>query len=179
MKEQIAAKTYARSILELGQEKGVNVAEELLKLTEVINSSEQLENVMFLDVFTAEEKKDVFKSVATKAGLSPLIMQSVHYLIDEKRAGLLPLITKEIMIIDDEKKGFMRGVIEGSETQADPKVVAQVTAFLKSKLGREPHISYEQNPQITAGYRITVDDLQLDASLENQLDQFKKSVISE
>lgn len=179
MKEQIAAKTYARAILELGGEKGSNLAEELIKLTEVINSSEQLENVMFLDVFTADEKKEVFKAVATKAGLSTLLQQSVQYLIDEKRAGLLPLITKEAMIIDDEKKGFMRGVIEGSEVQADPKVVAQVKAFLKSKLGREPQMDYQQNSQISAGYRITVDDLQLDASLENQLGQFKKSVISE
>lgn len=179
MKEQIAAKTYARSILELGAEKNVHVADELIKLTEVINSSEQLENVMFLDVFTAEEKKEVFKAVAAKAGLSVLIQQSVQYLIDEKRAGLLPLITKEAMIIDDEKKGFMRGVIEGSESQADPKLVAQVKSFLKSKLGREPQMTYEQNANISAGYRITVDDLQLDASLENQLNQFKKSVISE
>ena len=179
MKEQIAAKTYARSILELGAEKNQNVAEELIKLTEVINSSEMLENVMFMDVFTAEEKKDIFKSVAAKAGLTPLLQSYIQYLIEEKRIGLLPLITKEAMIIDDEKRGFLRGVIEGSEAQADPKVVAQVKAFLKSKLGREPHMDYHQNTQISAGYRITVDDLQLDASLENQLDQFKKSVISE
>ena len=73
----------------------------------------------------------------------------------------------------------MRGVIEGSESSADPKLVEQVKAFLKTKLGREPQIDYLQNNNITAGYKITVDDLQLDASLENRLNQFKKSVISE
>lgn len=179
MKEQIASKVYARAILEIGQEKSVNLAEELIKLTEVINSSEQLENVLFLDVFTAEEKKEVFSAVATKAGLSKVLQNAIQYLIDEKRTNLIPLISKEAMIIDDERRGFMRGVIEGSESSADPKLVEQVKAFLKTKLGREPHIDYLQNNNITAGYKITVDDLQLDASLENRLNQFKKSVISE
>lgn len=179
MKEQIAAKTYARAILELGKDKGTNVAEELIKLTEIINSSAQLENILFLDVFTADEKKDVFKSIATKAGLSALVTQYVQYLVDEKRMNLLPLITKEVMILDDERRGFLRGVIEGSEAEGDAKMIAQVKAFLKTKLGQEPQMEYQQNNQISAGYRITVDDLQLDASLENQLNQFKKSVISE
>lgn len=179
MKDQIASKIYARAILEIGQEKSVNLAEELIKLTEIINSSAQLENVMFLDVFTAEEKKEVFTAVAGKAGLSQELQKSILYLIDEKRTNLIPLISKEAMIIDDERRGFMRGVIEGSEVNVDQKLVEQVKAFLKTKLGREPQIDYVQNNSITAGYKITVDDLQLDASLENRLNQFKKSVISE
>lgn len=179
MKEQIAAKTYARSILELGQEKGANVADELMALTEIINKSEQLENVLFMDIFTIDEKKSVFGDIAKKAGLSTLTSQAVQYLIEEKRIGLLPLISKEAMVIDDERRGFLRGVIEGAEAQVDPKVIEQVKKFLKSKLGREPHITYSQNSQISAGYRVNVDDLQLDASLDNQLSNFKKSVISE
>ncbi len=179
MKEQQVAKAYARSILELGEDKGTKIVDEMVRLTETINASGALENVLFMDVFTIDEKKAVFGDIAAKIGLSPLLQHAVFFLIEEKRAGLLPLIIKEAVVLDDDRRGFLRGVVEGAEAHADPKVVEQIKAFLKKRLGREPQLSYSQNANISAGYRVTVDDLQLDASLDNQLEQFKKSVISE
>ncbi len=179
MKEQAVARVYAKSLLELGDEKNVKIADELTRLTEVINKSNDLENVMFLDLFTLEEKKVVFLEVAKKLNLSPITTETVKYLIDEKRIGILPLIFKEIIVMDDERKGFMKGTIEGTEVQVDPVFKAKIESFLKKKFGREPHLDYVQNNKISAGYKVTVEDLQLDASLDNQLEQFKQSILSE
>jgi F-type H+-transporting ATPase subunit delta len=179
MKDQSIAKVYAKSFLELGDDKKIKIADEMIKFTEVINKSNDLENVLFLDVFTSEEKKAIFSEVAKKLNLSDLSTLAVQYLIDEKRIGLLPLIIKEIIVIDDERKGFMRGTIEGSEIQIDPAFKSKIESFLKTKLGREPHLDYVQNNKISAGYKVTVEDLQLDASLDNQLEQFKQSILTE
>ncbi len=179
MKEQSVAKVYAKSFLEIGDEKKIKIADEMVALTELINKSNDLENVLFLDVFTLEEKKTIFTEVAKKLNLSELATEAVKYLIDEKRIGILPLIIKEIIVIDDERKGFMRGTIEGSDAQIDPAFKTKIESFLKTKLGREPHLDYVQNNQISAGYKVTVEDLQLDASLDNQLEQFKQSILSE
>jgi F-type H+-transporting ATPase subunit delta len=179
MKEQSVAKVYAKSFLEIGDEKKIKIADEMVALTELINKSNDLENVLFLDVFTLEEKKTIFTEVAKKLNLSELSTEAVKYLIDEKRIGILPLIIKEIIVIDDERKGFMRGTIEGSDAQIDPAFKTKIESFLKTKLGREPHLDYVQNNQISAGYKVTVEDLQLDASLDNQLEQFKQSILSE
>lgn len=179
MKEQAVARVYAKSLLELGDEKNVKIADELTKLTEVINKSNDLENVMFLDLFTLEEKKVVFLEVAKKLHLSQITTETVKYLIDEKRIGILPLIFKEIIVMDDERKGFMKGTIEGTEVDVDPAFKAKIESFLKKKFGREPHLDYVQNNKISAGYKVTVEDLQLDASLDNQLEQFKQSILSE
>lgn len=179
MKEQAVAKVYAKSLLELGDEKNVKIADELTKLTEVINASNDLENIMFLDLFTLDEKKTVFTEVAKKLNLSQITTETVKYLIDEKRIGILPLIFKEIIVLDDERRGFMKGTIEGTEAQVDPAFKAKIESFLKKKFGREPHLDYVQNNKISAGYKVTVEDLQLDASLDNQLEQFKQSILSE
>ena len=179
MKEQSVAKVYAKSMLELGDEKNIKIADEMIKLTEVINKSNELENVLFLDVFTLDEKKSIFTEVAKKLNLSQLSTEAVKYLIDEKRIGILPLIIKEIVVIDDERKGFMRGTIEGSDAQIDAGFKTKIEAFLKTKFGKEPHLDYVQNNKISAGYKVTVEDLQLDASLDNQLEQFKQSILSE
>ena len=92
MKELSIAKVYAKSFLELGDEKKIKLADEMIKLTEVINKSNDLENVLFLEVFTLEEKKSIFSEVAKKLSLSQLSVEAITYLIDEKRIGLLPLI---------------------------------------------------------------------------------------
>ena len=179
MKEQSVAKVYAKSLLELGDEKKVNIADELTQLTEVINKSNELENIMFLELFTLEEKKNVFVEVAKKLNLSQITTETIKYLIDEKRIGILPLIIKEVIVMDDERKGFLKGTIEGNGAQVDPAFKAKIESFLKQKLGRDPQLDYVQNSNISAGYKVTVEDLQLDASLDNQLEQFKQSILGE
>ena len=179
MREQAVARVYAKSLLELGDEKKVKIADELTALTEVINKSNELENVLFLELFTLEEKKVVFNEVAKKLNLSPITTGTINFLIDEKRVGILPMIIKEVIVMDDERKGFMKGTIEGPGPEIDPAFKAKIESYLSKKLGRTPHLDYVSNANVTAGYKVTVEDLQLDASLDNQLEQFKQSILSE
>jgi F-type H+-transporting ATPase subunit delta len=178
MKDIQTAKFYAQAAIELGKENNVDMAGELTKLTEVINASNDLENVLFLDVFTNEEKSDVFKTLATKLGLSTVTTTIVNFLIEEKRINSLPLIYKELMVIDDHEKGFIRGVIEGSESSISDEAKNKIMAVIKAKLNKEPVLEYAKSETVTAGYRVTVEDLQLDASIDNQLKSFKESVLN-
>ena len=177
MKEKITAKIYAKSFFELGKEVKVDISAELTKLTEVINSSNNLENVLFLDVFTADEKFDIFNTIANKMNLSSLVKNAVNYLIQEKRINLLPLIIKEIIVLDDHERGFIRGTIEGSDEVENVEFAKKVKEYLKGKVGMNPELTYVQNKNITAGYRVTVEDIQFDASIDNQLEKFKESIL--
>jgi len=178
MKDKTIAKVYASTFIELGKSEGVNVAEEIISLTEVINLSNDLENVLFLDVFTIEEKEDIFSSIAEKINLSKILKSAVLYLIREKRISLLPLITKEVIVIDDEEKGFLKGTIEGSEDSISEDYKAKLLLEIKKHLGSvEPVLDYVKTSSITAGFKVTVGDLQLDATIDNQLKSFRDSVL--
>jgi len=179
VKDNNTAKVYAKTLDLLGQEKGVDFAKELTTLTEVINTSNDLENVMFLDVFTVEEKIAVFNDIASKVSLNPLVASSVKYLITEKRISLLPLIFKEIVVMDDDKKGFLRGTIEGSSSQISDEEVAKLKKAITSKVGnKELKLDYKENKNITTGYKITVADYQLDATVDNQLQNLKQTILN-
>jgi F-type H+-transporting ATPase subunit delta len=65
VKEQNVAKAYATAMYDLAKEKGVDIATELIKLNELINKNNNLENVLFLDVFTPEEKTAVMNETWT------------------------------------------------------------------------------------------------------------------
>lgn len=179
MKEQIVSKAYAQSLTELARDANVDAAKELTDLSILINENNNLENVLFLDVFTVEEKISVMEEVLSKLKVSAIVKNFVNFLINEKRISIFPLIFKEVIVIDDHNKGFLRGTIEGSESDVSAEFKAKMTAYLKEKLGLTTELSYVKNEGITAGYKVTVEDLQLDASLENQLVKFKDSVLSE
>lgn len=178
MKEAIVAKAYAQALIQLGESHDANVAKELTTLTEAINSSNNLENVLFIDVFTIEEKASVLDAVMAKLKLSAITTNFMKFLMQEKRIHLFPLIFKEVIVIDDHKRGFLRGTVEGSEDSANAAFVEKIKAYLQQKIGKSIELTYSKNQEISAGYRVTVEDLQLDASLENQLNQFKDSVLN-
>jgi F-type H+-transporting ATPase subunit delta len=178
MKEQIIAKAYAQSLVELSDELKLDLAGELTKLNEAINKSNDLETLLFLDVFTGEEKASVLDAVMGKLNLSQVTKNFMQFLIQEKRIGLLPMIFKNVIVIDDHRKGFLRGTIEGNEESIPADVKNKLKAYLQQKLGREAILEYVKNENVSAGYRVTVEDLQLDASLENQLEKFKESVLN-
>ena len=73
MKEQIIAKAYAQSLVELSEELKLDLAAELTTLNIAINKSNDLETLLFLEVFTAEEKLSVLDTVMEKLGLSSLV----------------------------------------------------------------------------------------------------------
>ena len=178
MKEQIIAKAYAQSIVELSEELKLDLAKELTTLSEAINKSNDLETLLFLDVFTIEEKLSVLDIVMDKLSLSQIIKNFLHFLIQEKRIGLMPMIFKNVIVIDDHKKGFLRGTIEGSDDSIPEDVKEKLKAYLHQKLGKEAILEYKKNENLSAGYKVTVEDLQLDATLENQLEKFKESVLN-
>lgn len=178
MKNGNMTRAYANAILELAKEQKVAAVEEFILFTELINSSSDFENVLFLDVFTVEEREEVLKAIFEKEKFSDLLKSFILFLVTENRISFLPLIFKEMIVIDDYEKGFIRGTIEGRDAQADQASVDKIIAFLKDKLAINPELKYSQNKNITAGYKVTVQDYQIDATLDGQLTELNKDIIN-
>ena len=179
MSESQIDKAYAVAAIKLGEEAGVDVPKELTALTEVINSSNDLENLLFLSIFTTDEKKEVLGEVFKKVTLSPIVKNFIHFLIEEKRIGQLPMIYKEMMVLDDHNKGFLKGVIESADGQVDEGIKNQLLELMKKKLNANIELTVKTNDRITAGYKVTVGDLQVDATIDNQLEQLKRQILAE
>ncbi len=172
------ARAYAQALVDLGEEKGFDIVSELTIMTEAINGSNDLENLLFLEVFTIEEKKSVLRALLKKMSLSPLAVSFFSFLCQEKRLGLFPLIFKEVIVIDDDRKGFMKGDVLGREAKIDSKEIKKLAEFVGQFLGKKVQLQYEPSDEVTAGYRVSVGDLLWDATVDHQLEEFKKTVLS-
>ena len=171
--------TYAKAITQLAEEKKLDIAKDLTEFNELINKNNDLETLLFSEVFTVEERREVLNEVFKKFNISPMVSDLLLFLLNEKRIGLFPLVFKNVIVMDDDKKGFLRGTIEGPGVSIDKAQKEKIINYLKGKLNKEVDLTFVSSKKITAGYRITVEDLQLDASLENQLDKFKESLLTD
>lgn len=178
MKSKNVSRAYAQAVYELGLKNKLDVVSELTSLTEAINHTNALENVLFLSIFTVEEKTDVIKKISTKFKLSQLVENFLLFLIQENRIGLLPLIYKDLVVIDDDKRGFLKGTIEGHEDKVNVAFKEKILKYLEDKLSSKVELTYKINKEIIAGHKVSVSDLQLDASLDNQLEKFKETLIT-
>lgn len=179
MKEQQTARSYARALMELGKEKSINVADQFTEFNQLINGSNTFENLLFLDVFTLDEKMTVLNELFKGASFDKLVQNFVLYLVREKRTNLIPLIYKEVVVIDDHEKGFLKGTVEGAEDAISPEDLSALKIFLENKLNKKTELMYKKNNKVTAGFRVTVEDLQLDATVDNQFDKLRNSIIGE
>ena len=177
MKKKSIAQAYSRSLFELGEQEGIDITGEFTSFTELINCSNDLENLLFLEVFTIQEKQSVLEEVFKKMGVSTLFQNFFSFLCQEKRLGLLPLIFKELVVFDDDNKGFIKGVVEGSDEDINREEKEKLTTYMEKHLSKKVQLDYKRNSHVTAGYRLSVEDLQLDVTIDNQLEGFKKTIL--
>lgn len=179
MRAAETAKAYAAALYELGESAKADISKEMTDFTEIINGCNDLENVLFLDVFTIEEKTAVLDGISGKVKFSELFKNFLAFLLDQNRMSLYPIIFKEMVVIDDHKKGFIRGTIESGEANIDEGDKKLLTSFIEKKTGKKASLDYHSSDAVTAGYRVTVGDLQLDASIDKQFDNFKHTILGE
>lgn len=176
MKQQVVAKVYAKALCSLAQNESWDIVGEFGKIIEVINKSNDLEKVLFFDAFKASDKKAVLEVILDKISTPKTLKSFSLFLIEENRMSLLPQIYKEAVVLDDESKGFMKGTIEGRNATIDPKIEEQIKNYLFSKIGIRPEFNYIANDKLLGGLVVKVGDWQLDATIDNQLNEMKKSL---
>lgn len=175
MKNSIIAKTYANAVVKLSEEQNCPIFAEIAGFVEMLNKSNPLENVLFLNVFTQEEKKQVLEDLMSKLNFHDLTKSFLSFLLTEKRLPLLPQIYKELIVIEDASKGFMKVHVEGSQETLDAEAKSSIEKYLEQKLKFKSDISYKMNNKISAGYKIVAGDNLLDATLKTQLSNFKNT----
>ena len=178
MNDSKVSRSYALALLEIGSENNIDVKTQLDSFWELIRTSNELESLLFMDVFTVDERVNVLKSIFEKLSVNELIKNFLMFLVENKRIGLLPSIYTFVTLEKDLSDGFITGVVEGNEEKPDSGVIEKLKAHLEKELKQIAKLEYKQNKNITAGYKITCGDLQLDATLENQFDRLRKNILA-
>ena len=178
MKNETISRSYALALLEISEETSVDVKSDLDQLWALIRESSEFESLLFMDVFSIEERKSVLIDVFKKLTISDLTKNFCMFLIENKRFSLFPSIFTSLTMEKDLADGFITGTVEGSELNPESDVLEKLKTHIEKELKQIAKLEYKQNENITAGYKITCGDLQLDATLENQFERLRKDILA-
>lgn len=171
-----AAAVYARTLLELGSEKGNlgMLREDMEILRDVFAKLPELDRALNLPALSAEKKSAIAKSLAANA--SDLVTRLIRLLEIKGRLALLNSISIEFLRLEELRRNVRRARV----VSALPLSAAQLELLSQGLSRRHPGQTYllqnEVDPSLIAGFRIEEDDFVTDTSLRHKLTALRHSL---
>lgn len=164
------ARKYSQSLFIDSQELGLSLDEvrkNLGDLDTMLSAKAGLTHFLEHPVISLEEKRNVLKSLLGET-LSPLVLEFIELLIENKRLGLMGAIIRifDELICESKKMRKVR-VDSAFELNVDGK--ARIESALKKKFKTEVSVEYGINPSLIGGVLIQSDDYVLDNSVKKKL----------
>ena len=172
------AVTYARSLLELAQERNLAqpIGAELASIREVLEANPTLREFLKDPAIGAEERTGVVDRVL-RARVDPLLSNVLGVLGVHGRLGLLDEIASAYADLLDE----LQGKVEVNVTVAKeltPAELEQVRQRVGSALKKDAVIDQSVDESIIGGLVLRVGDKLIDASVRSQLETMRRQFLA-
>ena len=175
MKNSLAAKRYAKSLMGLAQEKNNldSVYKDMMLINETIKKSNDLDLLLKSPVVNTDKKQQILLAVFGNniSNLSTLLLDLIS---SKKRESLIQLIASSFI---DQYKNF-KNIIVTEVTSAislDKKQLNSIVSLFENTNNSTYEIVEKVSPEIIGGFIIRVGDKQIDASISKELRELKKT----
>lgn len=173
MSDQTVAFRYAKSLLDLAQERGITdtVAADMQLFSQTVQENRGLVLALQSPVVKHYKKLEILKALF-KDRVNPVTFSIFEILARKNREALLPAIAEEFQRQYDE----LRGIQKAQVTSAVPLTDAQRKA-LTDEVARATHrtvqLQERLDPKLIGGYVLRVGDRQIDASIRSRLNELR------
>ncbi|MBC5993885.1 ATP synthase F1 subunit delta [Pontibacter cellulosilyticus] len=169
MSEFRVASRYAKSLIELANEKGLveQVHADMQLFTEVISQNRDFQLLLRNPIVKPEKKLAVLNAVF-KGKVQELTLAFFNLIARKQRESLLEFVATSF----EEQYNELKGIVKAQVTSALP-----LTASLREQLGIKLAAEYGQqiqleeiiDPSLIGGFVLKVGDKQIDSSVKNSL----------
>lgn len=176
MSEVRVASRYAKSLLELAQERGVleNVHDDMQMFRKVVKESRDLELALKNPIIKPDRKKAILKALFTD--FSPLTQSFFDIVASKKRTDVLPSVALEF----HKQYNIINNIQVARVTTAvalDEKLRSEMITLVKEISGKDKiHLEETVDASIIGGYILKVGDKQVDDSIKSKLGQLRRDL---
>ena len=176
---ELVAKRWALALLELAQEdeniSKEDILDDLHEISETLNSSEELSNVINNPSISTEEKQIVLCKLFQNSVL-PIVYNFIFVLNLKKRVSIISEIAvefeKELERIKNIARVNITSAIELNEEKKE-----QIKTRIAEKLSKEVVVEWGVDQDIIAGLIFNIDELVIDNSVRHKLEDLSKEII--
>lgn len=178
MSDQAVAYRYAKSLIELAEEKGITetIQKDMQLFEQVCVENRAFELTLKSPVVKHLKKLQILKSVF-KDKINPMTLSIFEIITNKNRETILPALATEYLRQYDVMKGFITAevtsVVGLSEVQK-----TEFTNLVANSTGKKVKLTEKVNPSLIGGYILRVDDKQIDTSVRKKLNDLKVSFLN-
>lgn len=173
-----SAKRYAKTIFELGQEKGLleKFSNDFANLKQVIESVDDFVTFLANPTYDYAVREQLFTEVAKKIELNEFVVNLIKLLMEGNKIKLLPYVCKFFQDLDDFYAGRVRGLIKSAVGLSSDDINAIKIAVEKA-LNKKVELVSEIDKEVIGGVLIKVGDVVYDGTVKKQLEILKDNLI--
>lgn len=176
---ELVAKRWALALMELAQEdeniSKEDILDDLYEIASTIDSSEELTNVINNPAISTEEKQIVLCKLFQNS-IMPIVYNFVFVLNLRKRIDIVAEIAEEFSKELDRIKNISH-VNVTSAIELDDERKEEIKAKIAEKLNKEVTVEWGVDNDIIAGLIFKIDELVIDNSVKQKLDDLSKEII--
>jgi len=171
-------KRYATALYELAHEQQAveKIGKDLSDLGASWDASADLRAVFENPQFGVAEKRGVIEALAAKAGVHPLLKNTLMMLADRRRLKHLPEIAEAFERISERRSGRVRAEIV-TATKLSDAYYQQLQSALKEATGKDVVLVRREDPSLIGGVVTTVGGRVFDGSLKNRLRELRAQLL--
>lgn len=169
---------YAKAVFEfLGEAKAVSdVISDLQRLEVVVNGHAELKSVLTSSVFTKEQRLGVMEDIAAKLKLSAPTVKILTMLARQRRLEIVGSLAANLNVISLESSGAIPiQVLASSELEKEER--SKIEKRFEKVLGKTVQASYEIDPSLLGGVKVTAHGRTYDGSLAGSLATFEEQLV--
>jgi F-type H+-transporting ATPase subunit delta len=173
MANSIAAYRYAKSLIDLANEKKITaeVSKDLALVKDVCSENRELMQILANPIVRHEKKFGILKSIF-ESRVNPVTFSLFSLLAEKNREGLLLSIVEEFQKLNDTQEGIQRAEVVSAVALSDEQR-KEIIATVKKLTGKEAQLQEKINEQLIGGYVLKIGDTQIDTSVKKQLSNLR------
>lgn len=169
-----AAKRYAKAFMLFlsNKEQREEIINEIKNLNFILSSNRKLRVFLKNPVIDEQQKlgilMELFKPYSTET------KKLVQLIIRNGRSEILPKVVEEIITYNRREKGIKKAIITSTQPLSNEQNDAIKQKLLNLVEANDIEVESKINPSLLGGFKVRIEDLLFDASVQSKLDNLKK-----
>jgi len=179
MLNTLVANRYASALLQEAEAQGKTdiVVKDLHTITSIIASSPDLRMLLRSPIIEAWRKKKIVLEVFEK-DISDLTMSFLVLIIEKNREPVTREIVAQFFKQLDTLRNTLRVSVESATVMDENSKGILNNAIAIKRGGMTVESTYQVDPELLGGVRVTIGDMVFDGSLKNQLNALRERLAS-
>lgn len=173
MSEERVASRYAKSLLELSQEKGSleGVYQDMLSFTKTLNGSRDLSLVLRNPIIKHDKKLAILTALFGKS-MTELTMAFFRIVTQKNREEILESVATEFVKQYNTLKGIQKATVT-TAVPLTPELRSTFQQMVVDRTGKTVELQEVVDPAVVGGYVLRIGDQQIDNTIRTNVQKLK------